>query len=86
MRVKISWDDGATFERHCELADAFCSWDRDGLATAENELRKSGRYWIGGGAQPLGLIMRDYDADAEAARQPDGSISASRFIAETYNK
>jgi hypothetical protein len=58
MRVKISWDEGATFERECELTDAINpEWDRDEYEAARVELERAGRYWIGGGAAPLGLLM-----------------------------
>ncbi len=60
MRVKVSWDEGATFEPECNLGDCFPD-DPVDFDEAWNELRKTGRYWTGGGAQPLGLIVRVRD-------------------------
>ncbi len=55
MRVKISWNEGTTFSDECDLSDAF--HDCDEYATAWNELHKRGRYWAGGGAAPLALLV-----------------------------
>lgn len=59
MRVKISWDEGKSFERECELVDAINpQWDADLYEQAIYELARVGRYWTGGGAMPIGLIVK----------------------------
>lgn len=59
MIVKVSWDEGATFERACDLTDCIdTKWDADTYYAALRELTTVGRYWIGGGAAPLCLLMR----------------------------
>lgn len=59
MRVKISWDEGATFERECELEDCIqVEWDADTYYEAKRNLSRHGRYWLGGGAAPLALLLR----------------------------
>jgi hypothetical protein len=64
MRVKI-YDTDATgaeiFRAECDLAE--CGLDDNGYnddeyAIALYELQNTGRYWIGGGASPLVLLMR----------------------------
>lgn len=58
MRVKISWDEGATFERECEIEDCFqVEYDREAYEAARADLQQSGRHWIGGGAAPIGLLV-----------------------------
>ena len=59
MIVKVSWDEGATFERVCDLTDCINpKWDTDNYYAALRELTTAGRYWTGGGAAPLCLLMR----------------------------
>ena len=59
MKIKISWDDGATFERTCDLTDAIqVEYDREFYEQALAELTSVGRFWFGGGAQPIGLMVR----------------------------
>ena len=58
MRVKISWDQGSTFERECELEDCIqTEYDAATYREAQCELGKTGRYWLGGGAAPLALLI-----------------------------
>lgn len=60
MRVKISWDEGSTFERACDLTECIeQTWDAETFAEATRHLETTGRYWLGGGAGPLCLIMID---------------------------
>ena len=59
MRVKISWDNGSTFERECELSDCIQpKWDAVTFAAANTELARYGRYWLDCGAHGLALLMR----------------------------
>ena len=61
MNVKIydiNQDTGEqTFRAVAYLADAMAS-DDDEYSAARAELQRSGRYWVGGGAAPLVLLMR----------------------------
>lgn len=58
MRVKISWDEGATFERECYLSDCIqADYDNATYREAQRELGCYGRYWLGRGAAPLCLLM-----------------------------
>ena len=76
MRVKISWDEGNTFERTCELDDCIQKeWDAETYHEAKNELGKTGRYWLGGGAAPLCLLMVDRDPRDNALRLIDQAIA-----------
>ena len=62
MKIKISWDEGSTFDRECNLQDAINpEWDNDEYERARAALSTIGRYWVGGGAHPLGLLMRVTD-------------------------
>lgn len=59
MKVKIYdvADDGTeTFRAECFLGEAF--EDHAEYQNAWFELLRSGRYWLGGGAAPLVLLMR----------------------------
>ena len=61
MKVRIyDCDDwgGETLRCIADLADAFPDPEDGERAKAERELRKSGRYWAGGGAAPLVLLVR----------------------------
>lgn len=60
MHVNIYDQDGATLYRsNVALEDAInTKWDADTYAEAKSELEKSGRYWLGGGAAPLLLLIR----------------------------
>lgn len=59
MLVKISYDEGATFDETCDLRDIYVGEDLDEeYFAARNELERIGRYWEGGGAAPLVLIMK----------------------------
>lgn len=59
MRVKISWDQGATFERECWLDECIQKdWDIETYQEACRELSSCGRYWLGGGAVPIALIVK----------------------------
>lgn len=58
MRVKISWDEGKTFERECDLEDCIqTTYDAETYHAAQIELANKGRYWLGGGACPLALLV-----------------------------
>jgi len=58
MRVKISWDEGSSFDRECDLEDCIqAEWDADTYTEARRELQHVGRYWLGGGAAPLCLLV-----------------------------
>ena len=56
MRVKYSYDEGATFEAECDLRECYPD-DDDAYQEALRELKASGRYWEGGGAAALVLIV-----------------------------
>ena len=58
MQVNVYSDNGATLERRNVYLGDVCGDDREEMARARNELEKAGRYWIGGGAAPLFLLMR----------------------------
>ena len=48
-----------TFSGMCELSDALSREDDpEAYDAARDELRQSGRVWIGGGAAPLVLLKR----------------------------
>lgn len=60
MQVKIYDTDetgNETLRSQCELRDCFPD-DEDNFQHAWAELKRSGRVWVGGGAEPLTLIMR----------------------------
>lgn len=58
MRVKvIDYDDNDEILRCvCDLQDCFPD-DDEGYHLARNEIDRSGRCWVGGGAAPLVLLM-----------------------------
>ncbi len=66
MQVKIYDVDSQgneAFRAQCDLHDCFPDDSRDENGNSEflaalNELTRSGRVWIGGGAAPLVLLMR----------------------------
>lgn len=59
MRVKISYDEGSTFVAECDLTDCFPDFQDDmDYFHALDELSRVGRFWAGGGAAPLALLMR----------------------------
>jgi hypothetical protein len=58
MRVRISWDQGSTFVRECELVDCIQpKWDAATFAAASNELALVGRYWLQCGKYGPALLM-----------------------------
>ena len=60
MRVKLfDIDDSGreTFRCECDLDDCFDGGDGE-ASVAHAELSQIGRYWTGGGAAPLVLLMR----------------------------
>jgi len=69
MRIKITDDNEATW-RECDLRDAFPDDDEE-YEAAHAELTQTGRYWAGGGAAPLMLIMRVRESDPMAALKAD---------------
>lgn len=61
MRVRIidvDQNSGEHKERgECDLRDCFFN-EEEAYEAARDEIRASGRVWIGGGAAPLVLLMR----------------------------
>lgn len=60
MRVKTYHIDNAgneTFQSACDHSNCFPD-DAEEAALALDQLRHTGRYWTGGGAAPLFLLMR----------------------------
>lgn len=62
MRVRIyDCDDSGneTLRGECDLYDCFPGEENDfDYTRALAELRRSGRVWVGGGAQPLTILFR----------------------------
>ena len=59
MKVRVYDCDGSGGETprcECELRECFPD-EIEEFYRAEAEIKRSGRYWVGGGAQPLTLIM-----------------------------
>lgn len=59
MQVRIYDCDGHGNEAvrcQCELRDCFPD-DEETFQTALTELKRSGRVWMGGGAEPLVILM-----------------------------
>ena len=60
MRVRcydVDEDGGERLRTECELDECYPD-DPETLARASNELERAGRYWDGGGAAPVVLLMR----------------------------
>jgi hypothetical protein len=62
MRVNVYDHDQNTGEeslqaRNVDLEECFPN-DRVAYYTAREELERAGRYWVGGGAAPLVLLLR----------------------------
>lgn len=60
MKVRvynIDKTNAETLRCECYLSECYPD-DQDGYLNAREELLKSGRYWEGGGAMPLTLLMR----------------------------
>lgn len=52
----VDKDGNETFRAQCDHAECFDN--ADDAARALDTLRRDGRYWAGGGAAPLVLLMR----------------------------
>jgi hypothetical protein len=57
VRVKIYDEDGQSLRGEAELVDCFPDQEAEYHA-AQDEIAKAGRYWTGGGASPLVLLVR----------------------------